>query len=51
MKTVFYLKDEPEFYQCVEQTDEIIFWVFRWNNKTAYSKALHNLIENNYTLN
>jgi len=51
MKKVYYLKDEPEFYQCVDSTDELIIWVFRFNGLTAYSKALHELIELNYNEN
>ena len=53
MKSVFYLKDEFEFYQTVEE--EIICWVYRWtangHQNTAYSVELRNLIEENYNLN
>jgi hypothetical protein len=47
-KQVFYLKDEVEFY---ETESDVITWVFRYNGQTAYSKALHELIELNYNEN
>lgn len=53
MKTIFYLKDEIEFYQPVEE--EIICWVYRWSanghQQIAYSVELHQLIETNYNFN
>ena len=49
MKQIFYLKDEPEFFETIES--DLITWVYRWNGKTAYSVALRELIETNYNLN
>lgn len=48
MKQVFYLRDEPEFINLVEDECEPLVWVFRWNGMTAYSTELRELIETNY---
>jgi hypothetical protein len=50
-KQVFYLRDEPEFINLFDNEYEPLVWVFRWNNLTAYSRELRELIEIFYTEN
>lgn len=53
MKQLFYLNDEIEYYDSVE--DELISWIYRWTagkvKHTAYSTDLRELIETNYYTN
>jgi hypothetical protein len=51
MKQVFYLKDDPEFINLIEDEYESIIWLFRWNGHSAYATDLRELIETFYTEN
>ena len=48
-KQVFYLKDEPEFFETIES--EFITWTYRYEGKVMYSVALRDLVEREYFLN
>ena len=48
-KQVFYLKDDPEFFETIES--DVITWTYRYEGKVIYSVALHQMIETNYNLN
>jgi len=51
MKTVFYLRDEPEFINLFDTEYEPLVWVFRWNGLSAYSTELRELVETFYNEN
>ena len=48
-KHIFYLNDNPEFFETVES--DLITWIYKYNGQTSYSVALRELIETNYNLN
>ena len=48
-KQVFYLKDEPEFFETIES--DLITFVYRFNGQVMYSVALREMVEKNYFTN
>ena len=49
MKQVFYLQDEPEFFETIGS--EFITWTYRYEGKVIYSVALRELVGREYFLN
>lgn len=50
MKRIFYLQDELTFHESIEDRNQLITWIYRWNGQIMFSQALHDLVEANYYL-
>jgi len=46
MKQIFYLNDNPEFFETIES--DLITFVYRFNGQVMYSVALREMVEKNY---